>query len=60
MRSILGVIFKTICFFPRSVVSSEAIESVFYCIYNECFLRETKKEIGGKGRQGTKMVEEEN
>lgn len=54
MRSILGVIFKTICFFPRPVVSSEAIESVFYYVYNECFLRETKKEIGGKGRQGKK------
>lgn len=51
-----GVIFKTICFFPpRSFVSSAAIESVVYCVYNEYFLRETKKKKTGRKERKTRV-----
>lgn len=48
MNSILGVILKTICFSPRSPVSSVATASVFHCVYNEQKQRETEKEAGRK------------
>lgn len=51
MRSILGVIFETICFFPRSFFSSAAIESVFYCVYNEHFFKGNKKGDKKEGRE---------
>lgn len=48
MRTILGVIFKTICYFPRSFVSSVTIELVLYSVYNELFTKGNKKETGRK------------
>lgn len=48
---------------PRSFVSPAAIESVFYCVYNEYFLRETKKEDreeGKEDRRGRGRLRKEN
>lgn len=58
MSSFLGIIFETLCFSPRSFVSSAATESVFHCVCNEKkILRETKKETEGKEGKTEKRVE---